>query len=90
MKRYALLLVMALCCLAGCETEDQIADRVIARRANIQEAVGRKVLSVQNYGVRSTVILLDGGRAIVFESSRYAHHVTFVENVAEKSDEVQK
>lgn len=90
MKRYALLSVMAVCCLAGCETDDEIADRVIARRANMQEAVGMKVLSVKYDGHRRTVVALDGDMAIIFQSTKHEHNVTVVEHLAEKSDEVPK
>ena len=90
MKRYALLSVMAVCCLAGCETDDEIADRVIAQRASMQEAVGMKVLSVKHDGHRRTVVALDGDRAIIFESSKHEHNVTVVEHSAEKSEQVAK
>lgn len=90
MKRYAVLWVMAVCCLGGCETDDEIADRVIARRANMQEAVGMKVLSVKYDGHRRTVVALDGDRAIIFESTKHKHNVTVVEYFAEKSEEVPK
>jgi hypothetical protein len=90
MKLYALLLIMAVCGLAGCETDDQITDRVIAQRANMQEAVGMKVLSVKYDGHRRTVVALDGDRAIIFESTKHKHNVSVVEYFAEKSDEVAK
>lgn len=90
MKLYPLLLIVAVCCITGCETDDQIADRVIAQRANMQEAVGMKVLSVKYDGRRRTVIALDGDRAIIFESNKHEHKVAVVEHFAEKSDEVAK
>lgn len=90
MKRYPLLLIVAVCCITGCETDDQIADRVIAQRANMQEAVGMKVLSVKYDGHRRTVVALDGDMAIIFQSTKHEHNVTVVEHLAEKSDEVPK
>lgn len=90
MKRNALLWIMAVCCVAGCETDDEIADRVIAQRANMQEAVGMKVLSVQHNGFRRTVVALDGDSAIIFQSGKHKHDVTVVEYGTEKSEQVQK
>lgn len=90
MIRYAAFTLMFVSVLIGCETEDQIADRVIAQRANMAEAEGLKVLSVKHDGSRRTVVTLDGDRAIIFESSKHEHDVTVVEHCAEKSEQVEK
>lgn len=92
MIRYAAftLVLVLVSVLIGCETEEQIADRVIAERANMAEAEGLKVLSVKHDGSRRTVVALDGDMAIIFESSKHGHDVSVVEHFAEKSEQVAK
>lgn len=91
MKRITVVIAMcAALTVSGCETDDQIADRVISQRANMQEAVGMKVLAVKQDGRRRTVVVLDSDRAIIFESTKHEHTVGVCEYFAEKSDEVQK
>lgn len=70
MKKFASLLVcMTVGCL-GCETESQVADRVLKKRQLFQTVVGAEIVSLSDEPYGTTTITLSDGRQIVITSNR--------------------
>lgn len=70
MKKFQSLLICVTMVCLGCETETQVADRVIKKRQLFQTVVGAEIVSLSDEPYGTTTIILSDGRQIVITSNK--------------------
>lgn len=74
-----LLFVASLFFVFGCETDDQVADRVLKKRELLKTVEGSVIVSITDTPYRTTTIVLSDGRKIVVNSGRSFHETKVID-----------
>lgn len=82
-KRWGVLpFIVLLSCVFGCETETQIADRVLKKRESFKSVTGCEIVSLTDEPYRTTTIVLSDGRKIVIESGKHRHETKVLDEAS--------